>query len=41
VRDLAQGLALDEIVLVTWPYDVAPRMRSYELLASAVGLQPR
>jgi luciferase family oxidoreductase group 1 len=41
VRDLAQGLALDEIVLVTWTYDVAPRMRSYELLASAFGLQPR
>jgi luciferase family oxidoreductase group 1 len=41
VRELAQRLALDEIVIVTWTYDVAPRMRSYELLAEAFGLKPR
>jgi luciferase family oxidoreductase group 1 len=41
VRELAKTLALDEIVIVTWTYDVAPRMRSYELLASAFRLQPR
>jgi luciferase family oxidoreductase group 1 len=41
LRELAQRLALDELVIVTWTYDVAPRMRSYELLASAFGLAPR
>ena len=41
LRKLAEQLALDELVIVTWTYDVAPRMRSYELLASAFGLAPR
>jgi luciferase family oxidoreductase group 1 len=41
LRELAQRLALDELVVVTWTYDVAPRLRSYELLASAFGLEPR
>jgi luciferase family oxidoreductase group 1 len=41
LRELAQRLALDELVIVTWTYDVAPRLRSYELLASAFGLSPR
>jgi alkanesulfonate monooxygenase SsuD/methylene tetrahydromethanopterin reductase-like flavin-dependent oxidoreductase (luciferase family) len=36
---LAQRLDLDELVVVTWTYDPAPRMRSYELLAQAYGLQ--
>lgn len=35
---LAQRLDLDELVVVTWTYDPAPRMRSYELLAQAYGL---
>ena len=35
---LAQRLDLDELVVVTWTYDLAPRMRSYELLAQAYGL---
>jgi luciferase family oxidoreductase group 1 len=35
---LADGLGLDELVVVTWTYDAAPRHRSYELLASAFGL---
>ncbi|HYC45230.1 MAG TPA: LLM class flavin-dependent oxidoreductase [Burkholderiales bacterium] len=30
--------ALDELVIVTWTYDPAPRHRSYELLAQAFGL---
>ncbi len=36
--ELAQRLDLDELVIVSWTYDVAPRMRSYELLAQAYGL---
>jgi luciferase family oxidoreductase group 1 len=35
---LAARLALDELVVVTWTYDVAARVRSYELLAQAFGL---
>ncbi len=35
---LAQRLDLDELVIVTWTYDAAPRMRSYALLADAYGL---
>lgn len=36
---LAKRLDLDELVIVTWTYDQAPRMRSYELLAEAYGLK--
>jgi luciferase family oxidoreductase group 1 len=32
---LAQGLGLDELVVVTWTHDPAARHRSYELLAEA------
>jgi luciferase family oxidoreductase group 1 len=35
---LAKSLDLDELVIVTWTYDAAPRQRSYELLAQAFGL---
>lgn len=35
LRELAQRLELDELVIVTWTFDPAPRHRSYELLASA------
>ncbi len=35
---LATGLGLDELVIVTWTHDAAPRHRSYELLAQAFGL---
>ena len=38
LRDLAQILDLEELVVVTWTYDAAPRRRSYELLAEAFGL---
>ncbi len=38
LTDLAQRLALDELVIVTWTYDPAPRQRSYELLAEAFRL---
>ncbi len=38
--DLAGRLGLDELVVVTWTYDQAPRHRSYELLAKAYGLEP-
>jgi len=41
LRELAQRLGLDELVIVTWTFDVAPRLRSYELLASAFGLAAR
>ena len=34
LREIAQRLALDELVIVTWTYDPAPRHRSYELLAA-------
>lgn len=37
---LAKRLDLDELVIVSWTYDAAPRMRSYELLAQAYGLKP-
>ena len=38
LTELAQRLELDELVVVTWTYDTAPRHRSYELLAKAFGL---
>ena len=38
---LAEQLALDELVIVTWTFDCAARLRSYELLASAFGMAPR
>ena len=36
---LAGSLGLDELVVVTWTYEPAPRHRSYELLAGEFGLQ--
>jgi alkanesulfonate monooxygenase SsuD/methylene tetrahydromethanopterin reductase-like flavin-dependent oxidoreductase (luciferase family) len=38
LKELAKALELDELVVVTWTYDPAPRHRSYELLAQAFGL---
>jgi luciferase family oxidoreductase group 1 len=38
LREEARRLALDELVIVTWTYDAAPRHRSYELLAREFGL---
>jgi alkanesulfonate monooxygenase SsuD/methylene tetrahydromethanopterin reductase-like flavin-dependent oxidoreductase (luciferase family) len=38
LKELAKSLELDELVVVTWTYDPAPRHRSYELLAEAFGL---
>jgi luciferase family oxidoreductase group 1 len=35
LSELAQRLELDELVVVTWTHDPAPRHRSYELLAAA------
>lgn len=35
LTELANRLELDELVIVTWTYDPAPRHRSYELLADA------
>ena len=40
LSELATRLALDELVVVTWTYDPAPRHRSYELLADAFALRP-
>ncbi len=37
--ELAKRLDLDELVIVTWTYDAAPRHRSYELLAQVYGLK--
>jgi luciferase family oxidoreductase group 1 len=39
LEELAGRLELDELVIVTWTYDPAPRHRSYELLAEAFGLR--
>jgi alkanesulfonate monooxygenase SsuD/methylene tetrahydromethanopterin reductase-like flavin-dependent oxidoreductase (luciferase family) len=36
LKELAKSLELDELVVVTWTYDTAPRHRSYELLAQAL-----
>ena len=41
LREIAQRLALDELVVVTWTHDPAARHRSYELLAAACRLQSR
>ena len=38
LRELAQRLALDELVVVTWTFDPEPRARSYALLAQAFDL---
>jgi luciferase family oxidoreductase group 1 len=38
LKQLAKSLELDELVVVTWTYDPAPRHRSYELLAKAFAL---
>jgi luciferase family oxidoreductase group 1 len=38
LHELARRFALEELVVVTWTYDPAPRRRSYELLAEAFGL---
>ncbi len=37
--ELAERLRLDELVVVTWTHDPAPRHRSYELLAEAFHLR--
>ena len=39
LTELAQRLELDELVVVTWTHEPAPRHRSYELLAEAFGLK--
>jgi alkanesulfonate monooxygenase SsuD/methylene tetrahydromethanopterin reductase-like flavin-dependent oxidoreductase (luciferase family) len=39
LKELARSLDLDELVVVTWTYDPAPRHRSYELLAKEFGLE--
>ena len=36
LAELAERLALEELVVVTWTYDPAARHRSYELLAAAI-----
>jgi len=41
LAEVARELALDELVVVTWTYELAPRLRSYELLAQAFGLPRR
>jgi len=40
LRELAERLQLDELVVVSWTHDPAARHRSYELLAAACGLEP-
>ncbi|MET0204751.1 MAG: LLM class flavin-dependent oxidoreductase [Casimicrobiaceae bacterium] len=39
LEEIAARLALDELVVVTWTYELAPRMRSYELLAGSMRLR--
>jgi hypothetical protein len=41
LKELAKSLELDELVVVTWTYDPAPRHRSYELLAQAFVMSKR
>jgi luciferase family oxidoreductase group 1 len=41
LKELAKALDLDELVVVTWTYDPAPRHRSYELLAQAFEMKQR
>ena len=38
---MAEALQLDELLVITITHDHAHRVRSYELLAQAFGLQPR
>jgi alkanesulfonate monooxygenase SsuD/methylene tetrahydromethanopterin reductase-like flavin-dependent oxidoreductase (luciferase family) len=40
LRDLADELQVDELVVITWTWDPLAQRRSYELLARACGLQP-
>ena len=40
LTELADSLGLDELVIVTWTHDPAPRHRSYELLAGAFHQSP-
>ena len=40
LRQMAQDLALDDLVVLTWTHDWAARLRSYSLLAEAWGLSP-
>jgi len=39
LHELAASLDLEELVVVTWTYDAAPRQRSYELMAEAFALK--
>ncbi|MBM4415265.1 MAG: LLM class flavin-dependent oxidoreductase [Chloroflexi bacterium] len=41
LEELAAGFETDEVMVVTITHDYAARLRSYELLAEACGLQPR
>jgi luciferase family oxidoreductase group 1 len=41
LREIVERLQLDEVVVVTWTYDFAPRVRSYELIAEAMRLPGR
>ncbi|HET8747976.1 MAG TPA: LLM class flavin-dependent oxidoreductase [Ramlibacter sp.] len=40
LQALAEALAIDEIVVITWTWDPQAQRRSYELLAQAAALQP-
>lgn len=40
LRRLAEALGADELVILTWTYELAARLRSYELLAEAFQLEP-
>lgn len=39
IRDLAARFELPEMVVVTWAYDEAVRLKSYRLIAEAMGLE--
>ena len=41
LNELADSLKLEELAIVTWTYDTAPRHRSYEILAREFKLSPR
>lgn len=39
IREIADRFDLEEVVLVTWAYDEAVRVRSYQILAETLGLR--
>ena len=41
IRELAQRVNASEMAIVSWTYDEAARLKSYRLIAEAMGIEPR